>query len=207
MPKNINDTKFYTEKYFEFLITDFQFDKIPDYYVAYEYHIAFQKGKIEINITCEADGTSLPWVTLRNFKRTRKIGNKRYPENFSLTEIEFPDDLKKMYRSRSERYISSDTAFDYEQNGRQELEMVLKQNAEIIKRHSKILSGDLDVFPKKKYSKVFPMNAEISIRQDDGTYKVVCINESNPAMKIWKWIRSWFKRRTATNKALGKSAA
>jgi hypothetical protein len=47
--KNIKDTKAFANRYFDFLIRDYGFKKIPEYNVSCEFHFGFRKGNIEIN--------------------------------------------------------------------------------------------------------------------------------------------------------------
>ena len=167
--KNIVDVKRFANKYFDFLITDYGFENIPEYNVSYEFHFGYRKSNIEINFACEADGDSLPWVTLNDYGNTFKIGEKEYPKSYHLTQIEVPGLMKEVFVNRNERhnpkvqrfvdaFVSKKVDYakahkeleqDYEDIGRNELNTVVKEYAEIIKRHPQILSGDLSAFQNK----------------------------------------------------------
>lgn len=170
MPKNIEDTKYYSDKYFDFLIKDYGFKRIPEYHVSYEFHLGYRKDKIEIDIACETDGASLPWVTLRNFNKTHKIGNKEYPQYFYLLQIDTPEVLSKIDLRRT-NYKLANSEDDYEQFGRNQLETVLKENANIIRRNPEILHGDLKVFPRKEKRGDSSIETYISVTQPDGSVK------------------------------------
>ena len=173
MSKNVNDTKKFADKYFDFLVTEFEFERIPEYYVSYESHFGYKKGKVEIDVCCESDGTSLPWVTLRDHTSTTKIGNRDYPAYYHLTQIEVPEKMKEVFSNRGKRHSPMVEKFvesydhtknnytethkeldeDYEDIGRNEIEIVIKEYAQIIKRHPEILNGDLSIFPKEEKKK------------------------------------------------------
>lgn len=190
MSKNTDDTKYFAGEYFNFLVTDYGFEKVPEYYVSYEYHFGYRKNKIEINFACEADGTSLPWVTLRNFNNVTKIGDKEYPEYFYLTEIEMADSLKKINERRN-NFKLADSKSDYEQFGRDELKTVLKENANIIKRHPEMLHGDLNVFPKKEKRRNSTITTFISITQPDESVKTYS-STTRQNWNLFKWFISLF---------------
>lgn len=190
MPKNTDDTKYFADEYFDFLVTDYGFERVPEYYVSYEYHFGYRKNKIEINFACEADGTSLPWVTLRNFNTVNKIGDKEYPEYFYLTEIEMTDSLEKI-NVRRNNFNLVDLKSDYEQFGRDELKTFLKENANIIKRHPQILHGDLEVFPKKIKRSNPIIKTFISMTQPEDSVKTYS-STSRQNWNLFKWFRSLF---------------
>ncbi len=175
---NIEKTKFFAEKYFEFLITDYGFEKVPEYYVSYECHFGYRKGKIEINFCCEADGVSLPFVTLRNFNKTTKINNKEYPEYFYLIEIGMTNEIKKIFESGV-------------LNKADEFELFIKENAEIVKRNPQILSGNLKVFPKTKKKKTLTKSF-ISIKETDGTVSTYTSEDKKQKGPL-DWIKNLFK--------------
>lgn len=149
MAANVDDTKLFADKYFNFLITDYQFEKVPTYNVSYEIIFGYRKENVEIDFTCENDGTSLPSITLKKYnKKADSNGNPSY-EYYYLTEIESPGTLRKTWDRRAERYFPSGSQSGYREKGRNDLETWIRENAEIIKRHSKILSGNLDSFPRQ----------------------------------------------------------
>lgn len=191
VPDNIRDTKHFADIYFDFLVTEYSFARVPEYYVAHEYHRGYRKDKIEIDIVCEADGTSLPWVTLRNYNKTRIVSDKEYPEYFYLTEIEIPDSIKIIFARRSDRYFPTGSKTDYRERGRSEVEVFLRTNAEIIKRHKQILSGNLKVFPKQQQNNSSIISL-ISIRQPDGKVKTYS-TETKRRKSLIEWIKSLFK--------------
>jgi hypothetical protein len=212
MSKNVDDTKKFADKYFDFLITEFGFEKIPEHYCSYESHFGFKKDKIEIDFCCEADGTSLPWVTLRDHRKTTKIGNTDYPAYYHLTQIEVTEKMKEVFSNRGVRHNPKVQKFvesfdhvknnyaethkelddDYENVGRDEIEIIIKEYADITKRHPEILSGDLSAFPKEEKKK--PVIYEtISIRQPDGQMKTVVQNRKISNGGFWNLLKSLFK--------------
>lgn len=212
MSKNVDDTKKFADKYFDFLVTEFGFEKIPEHYVSYESHFGFKKDKIEIDLCCEADGTSLPWVTLRDHRNTKRLGDTDYPAYYHLTQIEVPDKMKEVFSNRGNRHSPKVEKFvskfdytknnyaethkelddDYEAEGRNEIEIIIKEYADIVKRHSEILQGDLSVFPKKEEKKSI-IYETISIRQPNGQMKIVVQNRKISKGGFWNWLKSLFK--------------
>lgn len=169
MSRNIDDTKIFSENYFSFLVTDFGFDKPTEKWVSYEFHIEYFKDNIEIDIAVEADGTSLPWVTLTDHSKPSDPDMTLSSSNYYYIEsLEDNVKINNIHSSRKERYNPKVTQFvreykpnkynethmildsDYETWGRKELETLLSECAEIIKRHKQILKGDLTTFPKQE---------------------------------------------------------
>ncbi len=167
MAKNVDDTQIFVDKYFDFLAAEFGFEKIIPYHVAYEYHFGYRKENIEIDISCESDGSSLPWVTLLDHRDVTKIKDTNFPAYYELTQIEVSDKMKQIFSEQNERrgpkvkkLIESKNGYtdalkelddDYEAKGREELEIILREYVGIIKRHPEILKGDLSVFPPKGF--------------------------------------------------------
>ena len=157
---NIEDTKTFSNKYFSFLVSDFGFNKPIVKTVAYEFHFIYPKGSLEIDIYNES-GNSIPWVTLI------KNGN-----NFDIESLEDNETLNtirqkriKRYNPKFDRFLNdfkpgnfnesySELEHDYVTSGRDEVEVILKETAEIIKRHKQILGGNLWVFRKRKLFRV-----------------------------------------------------
>lgn len=212
MSKNADDTKKFADIYFDFLISEFGFDKIPEYYVSYESHFGYRKDKIEINFCCEADGTSLPWVTLLDHRNLTRIGNTVHPVFYHLTQIEVPEKMRKIFSERNERYnpklkrfvetfdhtknnyaeTHKELCLDYEIEGQSEIEILIKEYATIVRRHPEILTGDLSVFPKEEKKK--PVIYEtISMLQPDGTMKTIVHNRKMNTIGFWNWLKSLFK--------------
>jgi hypothetical protein len=168
MSRNVDDTKLFADKYFSFLVTDFGFDKPTEKWVSYEFHIEYYKDNIEIDIAIEADGTSLPWVTLTDHSKSLELDKTLTTSNYYYIEsLEDNTTIRHIHSLRSERYNPKVTKFvkefkpgnynkthaaldtDYETWGKKELETLLFESAEIIKRHNQILHGDLSAFPKR----------------------------------------------------------
>jgi hypothetical protein len=212
MSKNVDDTKTFADKYFDFLVSDFGFVKTSEHYVSYECHFGYQKNKIEINFCCEADGTSLPWVTLRDHRDLRRIGNTNYPASYHLTQIEVPEKMKEIFPIRTSRRNPKVEKFiqtfdhtknnynethkelddDYELNGRNEIEIIVKEYSGIIKRHPEILNGDLSIFPKEGKTKSV-IYETISLRQPNGKMKIEVQNRKMKTSGIWNWLKSLFQ--------------
>lgn len=169
MSRNIDDTKILADKYFNFLVTDFGFDKPTEKWVSYEFHIEYFKDNIEIDIAIEAGGASLPWVTLTDHAKPFDLDMSLTSSNYYYIEsLEDNETITNIHNARNERYNPKLTQFvkeyksdnynqthaaldaDYETWGRKELETLLSESAEIIKRHKQILQGDLTTFPKRE---------------------------------------------------------
>lgn len=169
MSRNIVDTKHFVDKYFSFLVTDFGFDNPKEKWVSYEFHIKYFKDNIEIDIAIEADGTSLPWITLTDHRKSSDLDMTLTSSNsFYIQSLEENTTIRNIHTVRNERYNPKVTKFvneynsdnynqthsaldtDYETWGRAELETILSENAEIIKRHKQILQVDLTAFPRRE---------------------------------------------------------
>jgi len=154
MTANVNETKLLADKYFGFLVTDYAFEIIPAFNVAYETIFGYRKGNIEVDFACESDGTSLPSVTLKKYEAKDIIERSTPCEYYHLTEIESSEALKKILSRRADRYFPTGSESDYREHGRSELELLIKETAEIIKRHPEILRGKLSAIPgwRKKHN-------------------------------------------------------
>lgn len=164
------DTRQFTAKYFSFLVTDFGFAQPTEKWASYEFHIKYLKDNIEIDIAIEADGTSIPWVSLIDHGRSSDLDMTLTSSNYYRIEsLEDNATIRNINNSRNERYnpkvircvdeysktknyeeSHKELDDDYETFGRNELETLLSESAEIIKRHDQILSGDLSAFPKRE---------------------------------------------------------
>lgn len=187
---NIVDLILFTDKYFSFLETDFGFSK-TEKWVSYEFHIDYTKDNIVVGITIEADETSIPcWVTLTDLNKPDDLDNTITPKNYYYLDSLEPNNkiLKEIYTARSIRYNPMVDKFvktyngknheiakkemyaDYLQIGRTEHETYVKEFAEILKRHSPILRGDLTMLPEREQPK--EINFDIYERTDNGVKKV-----------------------------------
>jgi len=177
MTNNVDDAKHFTEKYFSFLVEEFGFDKPNERWVSYEFHIEYFKGNIEIDIAIEADGTAIPWVTLTDHSKPSELDMTLTVSNyFGIESLEENVTIRNIHSARNERYNPKVTRFvkeyksdnyeqvhkdldaDYETWGKSELETILQESAEIIKRHKQILSGDLSAFPNREQPKEIQMD-------------------------------------------------
>jgi hypothetical protein len=206
MSKNVEDAEKLADKYFAFLLTDYGFAKVNGYYASYEYNFGSREANIEIHLQCDADGSSIPFVELRDHSQMSPMG---VPDRYPLIGIEMKPAVKKIFANRNERekinrekfpvlsdhlkeYVELGQA-DYDKYGRDEMEILIKGNAEIIKRHPEILRGDLSIFPKKKPKKG-PVRTTISMRQPDGSMKVTEYIDGRKVNNggFTRWLRSVF---------------
>ena len=183
MSKNVEDAEKLADKYFAFLITDYGFAKVNGYYASYEYNFGYRKENIEIHLHCDADSSSLAFIELYDYSQTSAQSR---PARYALMGIEEATDIKKIFVDRNERgmiirekfpilsehikeYVELGQA-DYDKYGKDEMEILIKENAEIIQRHPEILRGDLSLFPKNEPKG--PVKTTIKIRQPDGEIEV-----------------------------------
>lgn len=169
MAANVQDTEDLVGKYFAFLETDFGFCRPNESWVSYEFHVAFSKGNIEIDIAVESDGTSMPWVSLIDYSQPADLDLTITPKNcYAILSLEDNKTITEIYKRRNERvnpkvdqFVKSFRTNNYETThkeldedyaiwGKNELETILRENAEIIKRHPEILSGDFFALPKRE---------------------------------------------------------
>lgn len=175
MFNNIETSEFFAEKYFNFLITEYGFEKVPGYQFSYEWHWGYRKGKIEMHFCCEKDEISLPIITLKVFDNPSEKGASKY---FYLIELGFPKDVKIIFERG---HLSKNDEF----------ELFIKENAEIVKRNPQILSGNLKVFTKKK-KKVISTISFVSITDPDGTINTYTTQDKEKK-GIINWIRNLFR--------------
>jgi hypothetical protein len=205
MSKNVEDAEKLADKYFAFLVTDYGFAKVNGYYASYEYNFGYRKGNIEIHLQCDADGSSIPFIELHDYSQMSAM---RLPARYPLIGIEMKPAIKKIFADRNERekfkrekfpilsdhvkeYIELGQA-DYDKYGRNEMEILIRENTEIIQGHPEILRGDLSLFPKKESKG--PVRTTIAIRQPDGKMKATEYIDGKKVDKggFARWLRSIF---------------
>jgi hypothetical protein len=205
MSKNVEDAEKLADKYFAFLLTDYGFAKVTGYFASYEYNFGYRKGNIEIHLQCDADGSSIPFIELRDYSQ---ISPMNVPDRYPLIGIEQTPAIKKIIANRNEsaniirgkfphlsdhlkEYVELRQA-DYDKYGKNEMEILIRENAEIIQRHPEILRGELYCFPKDEPKG--PQRTTISIRQPDGRMKVTEYIDGKKVNKggFTRWLRSFF---------------
>jgi hypothetical protein len=206
MSNNVEDAEELADKYFAFLLTDYGFSKLNGYYASYEYNFGYRKGNIEIHFQCDDDGSSIPFIELRDHSQ---LSPMRVPDRYPLIGIEQTAAIKKIIADGNERARIMRIKFpfpsdhlheyaeqgqsDYRQYGKGEMEILIKENAEIIRRHPEILQGDLSCFPKSE-PKRGPVRTTVSIRQPDGRMKVTEYINGKRVTKggFTGWLRAMF---------------
>lgn len=206
MSKNLQDTEKWADMYFAFLQTNFGFAKVNGHYVAYEYNFGYRKQNIEIHVQCDSDGSSIPYIELHDYNQLSAMSvPKRYP----LIDIEMPAPIKQIFANRSERgnriqriiphpsdhlnaYLELWQA-DYDQHGKDEVEILIRENAAIIQRHPEILLGDLSVFPENDPVGDIKTMTTIEIRRPDGRMEKHIDGKKAKKSGIAEWLKSLLK--------------
>ena len=206
MSKNLQDTEKWADKYFAFLLTNFGFAKVNGQFVAYEYNFGYRKQNIEIHVQCDADGSSIPYIELYDYNQLSAMSvPKRYP----LIDIEMPASIKQIFANRSERgnriqriiphpsdhlkaYLELWQS-DYDQHGKDEVEVLIRENAAIIQRHPEILLGDLSVFPENEPAGEVKTTTTIQIRRLDGRMEKYLDGYKVKKNGFAEWLKSLLK--------------
>jgi len=136
MSKNVEDAEKLADEYFAFLLTDYGFAKVKGHYASYEYNFGYRKENIEIHLFSDADGSSNPFIELCDYNQLTAQGR---PARYPLIAIEQTAAVKKII-----------SRVDYDKYGKDEMEILIKENAEIIQRHPEVLRGDLSSLTKNE---------------------------------------------------------
>lgn len=205
MSTNVEDAEKLADKYFDFLVTDYGFVKVDGYYASYEYNFGYRKENIEIHLHCDADDGSMPFIELHDYNHM--LAPSR-PTPYALIAIEQLAAVQQIFTNANDREKSRKREFpsmldhlseyvqlrqsEYNKFGKDEMEILIKENAEIVRRHPEILRGDMSCFPKNEPKRLG--KTTIAIRQPDGRMKVTEYINGKKAIKggFIGWLRSVF---------------